>query len=310
MADSAANVVHPASGRLGKERAFERIVFVALGVLLLMTAWLKLQGPANRALGQNTILFTPRVQFVVMEVEALLGLWLLSGRAKRAAWFFAVAFFLTVAGVSLRLGLMGQSSCGCFGRIRVSPWSAFALDVACLAGLGLCRPSFRRGQGDNTADSHRLREMFMIGGGVGAILAVCLGGVLLASGSRPGDFLARVRGDRITVEPPVTDLGPGETGQKCRFTVLLDNHTDHTIRIVGGTTSCACTVTDDLPVSIPPGGFVPVTVSTGFKGTPGLFQQEFQFYYADGEEQGRVLARFEGRVVSPRSDKSPTASKE
>jgi hypothetical protein len=310
MADSAENAVHPASGWLGKERAFERIVFVALGLLLLVTAFLKFQGPAGGALGQNTILFSPRLQFAVMEVEALLGLWLLSGRAKRAAWFFAVAFFLIVAGVSLYLGLMGQSSCGCFGRIRVSPWSAFALDVACLVGLGLCRPSFRRGQGDNTADSHWLRETFMIGGGVGAILAVCLGSILLAGGSHPGDFLARVRGDRVSVEPPMTDMGSGVAGQKCRFTVRLHNHSDHTITIDGGTTNCSCIATDDLPVSIPPGGSVPVTVSTGFKGTPGLFQQEFQFYYADGEEQGRVLARFEGRVVSPRSDNPKTALKE
>lgn len=310
MAGTVENVAITRGEWLRREGAFQRLVFVALGSLLLVTALLKLQGPARGALGQNTILFSPRVQFAVMEVEALLGLWLLSGRARRAAWFFAVAFFLAVAGVSLYLGLMGQSSCGCFGRIRVSPWSAFGLDVGCLAALGLSRPSFGRGQGHNAVDSHRLREAFTIVGGVGAILAVCLGGILLAGGSRPGDFLARVRGDRITVEPPVTDMGSGERGQKCRFTVRLHNHTDRTITIVGGTTTCACIATDDLPVSIPPGGSVPLTVRTGFKGTPGMFQQEFQFYYADGAEQGRVLALFEGRVVSPQSDKSETALKE
>ncbi len=310
MASTAENAAITAGGWLRKEKVLQRIVFVVLGLLLLVTALLKFQGPANGALGQNTILFSPRVQFAVMEVEALLGLWLLSGRARWAAWFFAVAFFVAVAGVSLYLGLMGQSSCGCFGRIRVSPWNAFALDAACLAALGLCRPSFRRGLGDNSADSHRLLEALTIIGGVGLILAVCLGSIRLAGGSHPSDFLARVRGEQISVEPAVTDLGSGERGQKCRFTVRLHNHTDHTVRIVGGTTSCACNVIDDLPVSIPPGGSVPVTIHTGFKGTPGLFQQEFQFYYADGEEQGRVLARFKGQVVSPRSDKSQTASKE
>lgn len=286
----------------------QRIVFVALGLLLLVTALLKFQGPANGALGQNTILFSPRVQFAVIEVEALLGLWLLTGRARRSAWFVAMAFFLIAAGVSLYLGLMGQSSCGCFGRIKVSPWGAFALDVACLAALGLCRPSFHPGLGDNAVDPHLLREAFTIVGGVGAILAVCLGGVLLTGGSS-GDFLARVRGDRITVEPAVTEMGSGAAGQKRQFTVRLHNHTDHTVRIVGGTTSCACIVTDDLPVSIPAGGSVLVAVRTGFKGTPGFFQQEYRFY-TDGEEQGRVLARFEGRVVSPRSDNPKAALKE
>lgn len=274
-----------------------------------MTALLKAQGPTDGALGQNTILFSPRLQFAVMETETLLGLWLLSGWAKRAAWFLAVAFFLVVAGISLYLGLMGQSSCGCFGRIRVSPWNAFALDVACVAVLGLCWPSFRRAGKENTTATLWLREAITITCGTGVILAVCLGGVLMAGGSRPGDLLARMRGERISVEPPVTDMGSDVAGQKRRFTVRLHNHMDYTVRIVGGTTSCACIVSADLPVSIPPGGSVPVTISGGFKGTPGLFQQEFVFY-TDDKEQHSVVARFEGRIVSPRTDKAKTALKE
>ena len=284
-------------------------MFAVLGLFLIVTALLKVQGPADGALGQNTILFSPRLRFLVVEIEMLLGLWLLSGWAKRSAWFFVVAFFVVVAGFSLYLGLMGQSSCGCFGRIHVSPWNAFGLDVVCLGMLGLCRPAFRRGQARAGADSRWLRETLMIVGVAGAILAVCLGGVLLAGGGRPGDLLARIRGDRITVEPPVTDMGADEAGHKRRFTVHLHNHTDHTVRIVGGTTSCGCIVTDDLPVSIPPGGSVPVTVRTGFKGTPGLFQQNF-FFYSDDEKQHSVLARFEGRIVSHQDDKAKTALKE
>jgi len=273
-------------------------VFVALGLLLLVTASLKSQGPADGALGQNTILLSPRLRFLVMESEAILGLLLLSGWAKRAAWFFAVAFFLVVAGVSLYLGLMGQSSCGCFGRIHVSPWSAFALDVACLAALGLCQPSLHRGQRENAAASGRWREAITIAGGAGVILAVCVGGILLAGGSHPGDFLARLRGERISVEPPVTDMGSDAAGHFHRFTVRLHNHTDHAITIIGGTDNCSCKATDDLPVTIPPGGSVPVSVVAVFKGTPGMFQQEFQFHYIDDKHQGLVLvARYKGRVI-------------
>lgn len=177
-------------------------MFAVLGLLLIGTALLKAQGSTDGALGQNTILFSPRLRFLVMEVEGLveglLGLLLLSGWAKRAAWFLAVTFFLIVAGVSLYLGLMGQSSCDCFGRIRVSPWGAFALDVACLTALGLCLPSFHREEGEATIASHRIREIITIAGGAGAILAICLGGVLLAGGSRPGDLMAQVRGEEIS----------------------------------------------------------------------------------------------------------------
>jgi hypothetical protein len=212
MADAAENAVHAAGGWFRKDKAFPRILFASLGLFLVVTALLKAQGPADGALEQNTILLSPRLRFVVMEAEALLGLWLLSGWAKRAAWFFAVAFFLVVAGISLYLGVMGQSSCGCFGRIQVSPWSAFVLDVACLALLGLCQPTFRQGERDAAA-SRWLCEGLTIAGSAGMVLAICLGGVLLAASSRPGDFLARVRGEDVSVEPPVTNMGADVAGQ-------------------------------------------------------------------------------------------------
>src|SRR5579875_351660 len=278
-----------------------RIVFVVLGLFLIVTALLKAQGTADGALGQNMILFSPHLRFLVMEAEALLGLWLLSGWAKRTAWVFAVAFFLVVAGCSLYLGLMGQSSCGCFGRIQVSPWSAFALDVACLAVLGLCRPSFRRAEREITTASLWLREAITITCGAGAILAMCLEGILLAGGSRPGDFLARVRGDWITVEPPVTDMGSDVGGKTHRFTVRLRNHTDHMVKVVGGTANCSCLATAELPVSIPPGQSMPIQVAATFKGLPGLFQHEFLFY-TDEERQKRVLARFKGRIIDTTSN--------
>ncbi len=79
MADAAENVAHATGGWLRQAKAFPRIVFPVLGLFLIVTALLKVQGPANGALGQNTILFSPRLQFAVEEAEALLGLWLLSG---------------------------------------------------------------------------------------------------------------------------------------------------------------------------------------------------------------------------------------
>jgi hypothetical protein len=71
MVDAAENTVHATSGWLWKEKAFQRIVFTVLGLLLLVTALLKAQGPDDGALSQNTILLSPRMRFVVMEVEAL-----------------------------------------------------------------------------------------------------------------------------------------------------------------------------------------------------------------------------------------------
>ncbi len=190
---------------------------------------------------------------------------------------------------------MGQSSCGCFGRIHISPWSAFALDGACLAMLGFCWPSLYVQREISTA-SRWWREALAIAGGAGAILAVCLGSVLLAGWRQPGDILARIRGEQISVEPPVTDMGSGVAGQVRRFTVRLHNHTNRSITITGGSANCACVAIDDLPVTIPLGSSEIVTVVGRFKGTVGPFQQEFSFY-TDGNEQDRVVARFKGWIT-------------
>lgn len=277
-----------------KERAKgQRIVLVGLGALLVATALLKAQGPSDGTLGQNLILFSPRVRFAAMEAEAILGLWFLSGWAKRAAWLVAVAFFLVLAGTSLYLGLLGQSSCGCFGRIPVSPWGAFGLDALCLTALAWCRPSIH---GMERVGFSRWRwDAITIASGVVAILGVGLGGILLA-GVHPGDFLARARGELVSVDPPVTDMGTDVAGQAHRFTVRLQNHSDRPIKIVGGTASCSCLATGDLPISIPPGESAPITVTGSFKGTTGLFQNEF-YFYTDEERQHRVLARFKGRII-------------
>jgi hypothetical protein len=262
--------------------------------LLLGTALLKVQGPADGAVGQNLVLFSPPVRFAVLEAEAVLGLWLLSGWAEQAARRVAVAFFLVLAAASFYLGWSGQSSCGCFGRIPVSPWGAFALDVACAMALALRWPPVSGGP--FAARPRWRREALLSAGGVGAVLAAGLGSFLLAGSASP-DFLARWRGEEISVGPRVSDLGADVSGRLHRFTVRLHNHSDHGVRIIGGTRHCACNATEDLPVSIPPGASVPVSVVAVFRGTPGMFQQEFQFHYTDERQSRTVMARYQGRVI-------------
>jgi hypothetical protein len=83
---------------------------------------------------------SPTVQFLAVEWEIVLGIWLLVGRKPFRAWLAASLTFLLFAGVSLHLGLIGQTSCGCFGSVKASPWHAFAVDVSALIVLGIARP--------------------------------------------------------------------------------------------------------------------------------------------------------------------------
>jgi hypothetical protein len=53
----------------------------------------------------------------------------------------ALVFFTALAAASLKLALLGESSCGCFGRLKVNPWLTFALDAAAVVGLAFVRPA-------------------------------------------------------------------------------------------------------------------------------------------------------------------------
>src|SRR5687768_17088784 len=112
-------------------RGFE-VVRRLLGALLLIAAGLKLYGLNVSALPRVGWFAGPQVQLAAAAWELVLGLWLLSGSARAGAWLASVGTFSAFAAVSAYFGWIGVASCGCFGVIRASPWSAFGVDVAVL----------------------------------------------------------------------------------------------------------------------------------------------------------------------------------
>jgi hypothetical protein len=122
--------------------AANNILLRLLGILLLVSAGLKghelLTVPAAGAdLRSNR-----RFLIFQVELELALGIWLLSGVFKRAAWLAALGCFGVFCAVTLYKGLAGFGSCGCFGRVHVSPWvTLFAVDVPAVVLLGVFRPS-------------------------------------------------------------------------------------------------------------------------------------------------------------------------
>src|SRR6266496_1571424 len=114
-----------------------------LGGLLILAAALKIYGFGVEPIGLVGLLVAPEFQIALIQGEIALGIWFLFGKARIAAWFTALFLFTVFAGVSFYQGWIGQSSCGCFGRLSVSPWYAFALDVALLTALLLGRPDLQ-----------------------------------------------------------------------------------------------------------------------------------------------------------------------
>lgn len=217
-----------------------------LGLLLLAAAGLKLYGLNVTALPRVGHLATPQVQVLTAEWELVLALWLLSGAWHAGAWLAATGTFLTFAGVSGYFGWTGVASCGCFGALRASPWTAFGVDLAALALLALTRPPLHRGSLKVPSSA------LLIPVSAAAVLVILTATVSAIYGS-PAAALARLRGDLLKASPDYVDFGTAASGEVVERSVEVWNWSDQTVKLVGGTSDCSCVTTADLPVTIPPG---------------------------------------------------------
>jgi hypothetical protein len=229
-----------------------------VGVVLLAAAGLKLFGQRISALPSTSWTADPSVQSFAIVGELLLGCWLLSGVARPYAWFVAVGTFLLFATISGMLGFQGVADCGCFGTIKASPWHAFAVDILALLILAIGMPRIREFV-DATARKELFRIVALAGG-----TAVLLGSVAVFGVVRYGslsEFHAVLHGEAITA-PGLIDFGPTAAGDVVRREIKVTNHTTEPIRLIGGTSDCACVTTSSLPTTIGPGESlrIPITL--------------------------------------------------
>lgn len=251
--------------------------------------------------GQDNFLALPWLQVLTIEVEVLLGLWLLSRFHERLAWYVTLLFFIALAAISFTLASQGQASCGCFGKVEVNPWWTFALDAGIITVMTLLSVIPNRNQGLVSVEAlaphgpraialHPILQITLMTAGLLGLLA--LGFTLFTDD--PWATLACLRGETLAVIPAVTQLGEGKAGEQRTFQVQLRNYSDKPIKVVGGTTSCACIATQDLPVTIPAGGIKAISVKINFSGTPGIFTHRFTLYSDSAERV--TIARFTGSL--------------
>ncbi len=214
--------------------------------MLIAAASLKLAGWIISAFAQYGWWLSANVQIAAIAWELILGSALLLGVYRPLTWLLALLTFALFAGVSSYLGFVGQATCGCFGAIKASPWTAFGVDIGLLILLGLFRPRF------NTAE---LKTATVESGKwalcLAVVLAAMLGTGVILYGS-PSAALAKLRGEKLTVDRTTLDFGHGRTGDVLTQQVTVTNHSEKPLRIIGGTADCSCITTTDLPVTIAP----------------------------------------------------------
>lgn len=111
------------------------------GVVLIVAAALKMHHLLTEPI-ISTGFWESWLFFVIqIPLELGLGIWLLCGLFRKAAWIVGVFAFTLFIGVTLHKGITGAASCGCFGRIQVNPWiTLFAIDVPFFVLLLIFRP--------------------------------------------------------------------------------------------------------------------------------------------------------------------------
>jgi len=118
-----------------------KIILKVLGILLLTAAVLKGWQLLTEPVANNDIWSYRPFLILTVEFELALGIWLLSGLFKRAAWLATLLCFSVFSAITLYKSITGAESCGCFGSVHVNPWiTLFAIDLPAVLTLSIFRP--------------------------------------------------------------------------------------------------------------------------------------------------------------------------
>jgi len=266
------------------------VVFITGGILVA-AALLKVHGLIFSRFEPNLLLSERWQHVILIQVEVLLGIFIVSQKRFALSRLLGIAFFGAGAIASLYLWYIGQASCGCYGEVRVHPWASAVVDLGCLAGLLMVRP-----KAQDRAGSSLVPQILRLGLVVAAVLAL-VGELMYLTTRSPESFLARVRGDVLVVEPNVLNVGSGERGSKKLIAFRLSNYSGNKVTVVGGTSACACVATEKLPVAIDPERTQEIPVIVKFTGSPGRFLRQF-ILYTDHPDARVLYASFTGEVIT------------
>jgi thiol-disulfide isomerase/thioredoxin len=118
-----------------------QIITVVTGLVLIVAAVLKIHQLLTEPIISKGFWESWLFFLIQIPLELGLGIWLVCGLFRKAAWMLAVLAFGLFIVVTLQKGLTGAESCGCFGRVKVNPWiTLLAIDIPLFLLLVIFRP--------------------------------------------------------------------------------------------------------------------------------------------------------------------------
>lgn len=127
-------------------RIMNKIIMTLAGLLLIVAAILKFHElltvciPSWRT---NPLGFWESYEFFLIQIplEFALGVWMVSGLFRKAAWIAGTLAFFGFIFVTIFKIVTGAESCGCFGQIQVDPQiTLFVMDIPIFLLLAIFRP--------------------------------------------------------------------------------------------------------------------------------------------------------------------------
>lgn len=122
------------------------VVMTVAGLLLIVASILKFAEMLAICIPSwvdNKYGFWESYEFFLIQIplEFALGVWMVSGLFRKAAWIAGTLAYLGFIFVTIFKVITGAESCGCFGQIHVNPWiTLFAIDVPFFLLLAIFRP--------------------------------------------------------------------------------------------------------------------------------------------------------------------------
>lgn len=121
------------------------IVTIVAGLMLVIASLLKCYQLLTELIISTGFWESWEFFLIQIPLELGLGIWLLCGLFRKAAWLVAVGAFGMFIVITLQKGFAGAESCGCFGPIDVNPWVTLAaVDLTIFLGLLIFRPKAQK----------------------------------------------------------------------------------------------------------------------------------------------------------------------
>lgn len=242
-------------------------------------------------LGWSAFTTVEALSIVLIGVEVGLAVLLLSGRYARLARWLIVICFLAFAGYSFYAGTAGHRTCGCLGKVPLSPWASLVFDLIVIGVFSFTKP---------VAGWQGLyRSLIPYFAGSVLLLFALSATSLLLFGSIPIG-LSALAGERVVVSPTVLRMGSAERGAHREITVNVTNLDSKPVQLLGAQQCVLFYLTDKLPIELAPGEHRDLHLIAIFESASGERVRNSLLLYTSYQGQPAIYVEVNGHIVDRR----------